>query len=287
MNTIEPTKEQLNSFVLANHGSLQQSWQWGELQERMGRPVQRFLFDGAAATFVRHDLRLGKYYWLCPKGPVGKVENLESRISNLGGIFIRLEPEILNSSFVKAPKDHNPRATVIVDLAKGEDELLAAMHPKTRYNLRLAQKKGLRIENLESRISQEEFWELMQRTAKRDKVFLHPKRYYEELLKMEEVKLFGCYHEAKLIAAAMVSLWAEKAMYLHGASDYEYRAFMAPYLLHWEIMKQVKAAGCKYYDFGGVAPENEPGHFLAGISRFKSGWGGKYEEYAGSWDYVL
>ena len=173
---------------------------------------------------------------------------------------------------------------MIVDLTKTEEEILARMHSKTRYNINLAAKKELRIKKQEVRMG--EFWELLEKTAKRDEFFLHPKQYYEELMKMPEVKLFGVYlppptppilggegrGNAQHIATAMVSFWGDTATYLHGASDYEYRAVMAPYLLHWEIMKQAKAAGMKHYDFGGVAPQNEPDHFLAGVTRFKSGW---------------
>lgn len=294
MQIIQPTKDQLNKFILAHHGSFQQSWQWGELQERMGRPVKRLLDENCAATFIRHDLKFGRYYWMCPKGPVGNVQIPMTNVQKeLGGIFIRIEPQIPYSSFPihhsllhKAPKDHNPPATVIVDLTKPEDELLAAMHGKTRYNIRLAAKQlsgnvHIPMTNVQ------EFWGLLQKTAKRDKFFLHPQKYYELLAEMPEIKLFGVEHKGELIAAAMVSFWGDTATYLHGASDYERRALMAPYLLHWEIIRQAKGWGVNYYDLGGVAPRDEPNHFLAGVTRFKSGWGGEYRENAGSWDYVL
>ena len=288
------TKQELNDFVLSQGGSFQQSYQWGELQERMGREVRRFLGDGFAATFVRHDLKMGKYYWLCPRGPVGQIDNLLSIISNLGGVFVRVEPELTPAlslekrGWKKAPKDHNPRATVLVNLSRGEAELLAMMHPKARYNLRLAQKKGIKFIDSGSMSGMTDgFWDLLQKTAKRDKFYLHPQKYYELLAQMPEIKIFGIYYEDELITTAMVSFWGDTAVYLHGASDYEYRALMAPYLLHWEIIRQAKASGLHYYDFGGVAPKDELNHFLAGVSRFKSGWGGEYREYAGSWDYVL
>lgn len=127
----------------------------------------------------------------------------------------------------------------------------------------------------------------MRKTARRDKFYLHPKEYYEKLSEMPEIKIFGIYHEDELIATAAVSFWGDTATYLHGASDYEHRALMAPYLLHWEIMKDAKAAGMKHYDFGGIAPKSEPDHYLAGVTRFKSGWGGEYVEYPGSYDYVI
>jgi lipid II:glycine glycyltransferase (peptidoglycan interpeptide bridge formation enzyme) len=317
MEIIAPQREQLNSFVIANNGSFQQSWQWGELQEQMQRPVRRFLVlennePIAAATFVKHVLLLGQYYWLCPKGPVID-QNQKPKIKNqkfwkelkerLGGVFIRIEPEVPATfnfqlstfNLRRAPKDHNPRATIVIDLTKSEDELLAKMHPKTRYNIKLAEKKELRIKNpaspagrQESREDFETVWKLFQETAKRDKFYLHPKEYYEKLLALAEIRLFLAYFSQKLIAGAIVSFFGKTASYLHGASDYDFRQLMAPYLLHWEIMRHAKKQGMEKYDFGGVAPKNSKAtHPWSGITRFKQGFGGEYVEYAGSYDYVM
>lgn len=315
MSIIEPNKDQLNEFIFKNNSSFLQSWQWGDLQAKMKRPVRRFfiLEEGQpvmSATFIRHDLLLGKYYWLCPKGPVfAKAVILEPRAVSRGDrisgilrdsiaslqndrncIFLRVEPEITFNfplstfDLRKAPKDHNPRATILIDLSQTENELLNKMHPKTRYNIKLAEKKNVKVE---SGIMNQELWKLFEETARRDKFHLHPKQYYEELLKMEEIKLFGAYHEDRLVAAALVSFWGETATYLHGASEYRERSLMAPYLLHWEIIRQARREGLQYYDFGGVAPKSEAKHPLAGVGRFKAGFGGEYREYIGSWDYVI
>ncbi len=307
MEIYSPTKTELNSFVEANQGSLQQSWQWGELQERMQRAVQRFFFTEndrpiASASFIKHDLPFGKCYWLCPKGPVLKKESgimnqeLWSRIGKeLQGIFIRIEPELpptftfqlSTSNFQKAPKDHNPRATILLDLNKSEEDLLAHMHSKTRYNLRLSQKKNIQIREQKQGKDVEDFYKMLQITAKRDNFYLHPKSYYQALAQMPEIRIFLAYHSEKVIASAMVSFFAGQATYLHGGSDYDYRQLMAPYLLHWEILRIAKRQGIRKYDLGGIAPKSETNHQFAGFTRFKEGLGGSYQEFLGSYDLVL
>ncbi len=314
MKFIDANREELTSFLVQNDGPLQQSWQWGELQEQMGRAVLRKLLIKPgepllAASFVRHDLPLGKYYWLCTKGPVlaknFQISNLPPLLlplikgemkRGLGGpIFIRIEPEIFadheatlrEAGLVKAPKDHSPKATILLDLRQNEEDLLRRMHPKTRYNIGLAQQKELRIKNYELGELSREMWGLFIETARRGGFNLHPKKYYQEMFKLKEVKLFTAGFQGKLVAAAVVSVFGGRATYLHGASDYESRALMAPYLLHWQIIRELKAQGVLSYDFGGVGVEGQTDHPLASLNRFKAGFGGQYVEYVGSWDYVM
>ena len=85
----------------------------------------------------------------------------------------------------------------------------------------------------------------------------------------------------------MVSFYGNGAVYLHGGLSYEHRAYMAPYLLHWEAIKDAKKNGFSFYDLWGVAPQNAPAdHTWSGITRFKEGFGGEFLEYVGAYDYV-
>ena len=177
--------------------------------------------------------------------------------------------------------DLQPKKTLMIDLGKSEEEILKEMHQKTRYNIRLAKKKGLVIQEggLEDF---EDFWRLMQQTAERDKFRVHTKNHYQNLIRMNQVKLFFVLHENKKIATGLFSFFGNKATYLHGASDNNYRALMAPYLLQFEMMMRAKNEGYSLYDFYGIDELKWPG-----VTRFKMGFGGFVYEYAGTYDLVF
>ncbi|TSA44760.1 peptidoglycan bridge formation glycyltransferase FemA/FemB family protein [bacterium] len=296
----EVTAEELDKFLIENNGPFLQSSKWAGFQNGFGRPAWFLRLGRGMGSAVKFELPFGKNYLYLPKGPVGvehwgdAIDSLRELALEQKSIFFRVDPEIrareidlAKFGLARSPKETQARQTVIVDLEKSETEMLAQMHPKTRYNIKLGEKKELGIVNYELGTGFEPVWQLFQKTAKRDKFHLHEREYYEKMLKLDGVKLFAAHFEGKPIAAAIVSMFAGKAVYLHGASDYEHRQLMAPYLLHWNIMKFMKAQGCRHYDFGGVAPKDEPNHPWVGISRFKLGFGGEYVEYVGSWDFVM
>ena len=212
---------------------------------------------------------------------------------------MRLEPqsEIENrqSKIIKT-LDVQPSKTLVLDLTKSEDELLGKMHPKTRYNIRLAEKKGVRLEEAGIE-SFDKFWELMGQTSDRDDFRLHGIDYYKEMIKLDHrqggasgtggtggtgkdfIKLFFAKYKGKAIAAGIFSFFGNTATYMHGASSDENRNLMAPYSLQWEAIKLAKAKGYKYYDFFGIDEKKWPG-----ITRFKKGFGGKEKKYPGTFD---
>jgi lipid II:glycine glycyltransferase (peptidoglycan interpeptide bridge formation enzyme) len=135
----------------------------------------------------------------------------------------------------------------------------------------------------------EKFWRLMRATTKRDKIRSHPKDYYLKQLSFfrggsdfVETKLFLAEYQNRIVAANIIVFFGKTATYLHGASDYEYRHLMAPYLLQWEQIKEAKRHGYEIYDFWGIDEERWPG-----VTRFKLGFGGREIEYVGAWDYVF
>ncbi|MBI2674427.1 MAG: peptidoglycan bridge formation glycyltransferase FemA/FemB family protein, partial [Candidatus Yanofskybacteria bacterium] len=209
-------------------------------------------------------------------------------------IFVKMEPAsdvvtetIFRKGMKRSKKEIQPAKSVILDLFLPEDELLARMHHKTRYNIRLAEKKGLW---LEESTDVETFWKLLQKTAKKDKFYTHEKSYYEKLLSYFahdreknttelSTLLFFVYYKDKPIAGAIVMSYGDTAYYLHGAMDRSYKELMAPYALHWENIKFLKQKGFKYYDLWGIDAQKWPG-----VTRFKLGWGGDTKEYPGSFD---
>lgn len=282
-----------------------QSWQWGEILEAAGEEIKRVGIknrDGvvvALATLIKKPLGAGYFYWSAPRGPI--VDPGASEVNEAGeflatalnqenqrALFLRLEPaNISQENFKLFPLEktinQQPGQTLILDLHPRSDELLAAMHQKTRYNLRLAEKKGVRIR--EGRPEEfSEFWRLLARTGERDRFRLHPAGHYKNLLQTAPalIKLFFAEQGGHSIAAGIFSFWGGRATYLHGASDDEFRSLMAPYLLQWSVIRRAQDEGYGYYDFNGIDGKKWPG-----VTRFKLGFGGRVVTYPGTYDLVF
>ena len=192
----------------------------------------------------------------------------------------------------RAAADVQPPDTVIVDLRPGEDDILAAMKPKWRYNIRLAEKKGVSVEAA-GISSLGEFYELYKTTALRDRIALHPEDYYRRLFSLAaerggpDLRLWIARYEGRALAAIVTLFYGEGAVYLYGASSDEMRNLMPSYALQWAAMRAAKAAGCLDYDLFGIPPTDDASHPMAGLYRFKTGFGGAIAHRAGSWDYPL
>jgi lipid II:glycine glycyltransferase (peptidoglycan interpeptide bridge formation enzyme) len=164
------------------------------------------------------------------------------------------------------------------------------MHPKTRYNISLAERKGVEIKFLSAN-DLSLVWPIFKETAERDSFRLHPKKHYENLLNLssEELKIFlvGAFHEGDLLATNLMVDYQGTRTYLHGASSNKNRNLMAPYLLHWALLKDAREKGLKFYDWWGITSNNDPGDPWAGITRFKKGFSGETVNRPGTFDYVL
>ena len=179
-----------------------------------------------------------------------------------------------------------PAHTLITDLTISTDELLSNMHEKTRYNIRLAEKKGVKIEMSSATI--DEVWPVFEATASRDAFRLHGKEYYRKMIESGVAFFAIAKHENDILAANIMIDFGDTRTYLHGASSNVKRNLMAPYLLHFELMKDAQSKGIKFYDWWGVAPLDAPAnHTWAGISRFKRGFGGEEVSYPDAFDVVL
>ena len=317
-------KEHWNRFVIEHDGSFLQSREWGEFQKKTGRKIWPLWYkDGdeiqAVALIIRHGLPFGFSYLYCPRGPIvnSKFKNRKSKlfeeflekVKEIGteerAIFLKIEPEadfpfnLSDFRFVKSKKEIQPAQTVILDLTKTEEELLAEMKSKTRYNINLAERKDIKITQQTTHNSQlTTFLELLKETAEREGFRLHPKEYYEKLFAAHSpnfsVELFLAEYNGKTIAAHLLVFFGNparttevvqsggQAVYLHGASSREHKETMAPYLLHWEAIKQAKNRGCLTYDFWGISEKKWPG-----LTRFKKSFGGFEKTYLGASDLVF
>jgi len=294
-----------NEAVLKLGGGFLQAWQWGEFQRALGREVLRLREDGAMAQMIRMRLPFGKSFWYSPRGPLGHLPSLAMDQDVAKGLFIRCEPVPgpVERIFAGAKKTHDvqPGQTLIVDLAQAPETILAAMHEKWRYNIRLAERKGVRVYVAGERDpgALEVFWNLLEETTERDGFRAHDKEYYRSMLeafagdpatdgKLRPVaRLVFAEHDGRVLAANFMMYFGDTATYLHGASSRARRELMAPQLLHWNAMLDAKAWGYRGYDFWGVAPEGAEDHSWAGITRFKRGFGGKYVAYPGTYDAPL
>jgi lipid II:glycine glycyltransferase (peptidoglycan interpeptide bridge formation enzyme) len=173
------------------------------------------------------------------------------------------------------------------------------MHQKTRYNIRLAEKKNVKIV---SEKNYETFIALMKKTGERDGFRLHEEKHYRAIFDSNFSLQLTAQVDGKDVATAVFVGSGNTFTYLYGASDHEYRALMAPYLLQWEGMKLGKKMGYTKYDFFGIAPpresrnvnresrelyEYDPKHQYAGVTRFKLGFGGSVVEAPGTFDLIL
>lgn len=306
----------LDNFIISKtrdsfrSGLFLQSWFWGEILKREGKKITRLAdYDKqclvATVTLIKNKIFLGVYYY-SPGGPLIKKINSSKTPDFLSDfileitkfcrqekiIFWRFEPGLefldkIEQTIVRPGQlvkieNIQPAKTTWLDLNLKPEELLAKMHPKTRYNIRLASKKGVVVREGGAN-DLDIFWNLMKETAGRDAFRLHGFEHYKNLLSnSQEIKLFLAEFEGRVIAVGLFSFFAGTVTYLHGASSNSERNLMAPYLLQWEVIVRAKTEGYKRYDFYGIDEQKWPG-----VTRFKLGFGGEITDSPGTFDLVF
>jgi lipid II:glycine glycyltransferase (peptidoglycan interpeptide bridge formation enzyme) len=227
----------------------------------------------------------------------------------LHSAFIRFDPPWFNSDgrmplpltdrFKRAGADIQPPDTVLVDLTPPLEDILTAMKPKCRYNIGLAEKRGVVVCEQENsgacKQDLEIFNQLLKETALRDGIAVHNIEYYRALFEEARrensqtvptrLRLYTARHEGDDLAAIVALFRGKQATYLYGASSNIKRNLMAPYALQWKAIQDAKAFGCAVYDLFGIPPDESPDHPMAGLYRFKTGFGGGIVRRPGSWDY--
>ena len=290
-----------------------QSWEWGEFRQKMGLDLARFgHFEGKklvlAYQLTFHPVPiLGQTIGYLPKGPTPNklmVESLLSIAKEKRAAFVKIEPneEVHSSQFtvhsleklglVKSKKSLFTKYNFLIDLTKPEEQLLSAMHPKTRYNIKVAQKKGVEVyESTEDR-DFEIYLKLYFETTKRQKYFGHTPHYHrlmwETLRKSDMARLLIARYQKKPLVAWMLLNFGDTLYYPYGGSSTEHKEIMASNLVAWEAIKLGKKLGFKIFDmWGALGPEPDVNDPWYGFHRFKAGYGGKLVEYVGTYDLVL
>ena len=300
----------------APEGHLLQTWAWGELKAAYGWTPRRYLVerDGApvAAAQVLYR-RLGPYTMgYVPKGPVlldddpTTAESLWGAIhaaaKKMRAIAMKVEPEWLDADaaaharlqgwgFRPEAETVQPRRTIVVDLDGDEDEILARMKAKWRYNIRLSARKDVAVAavGLEGLGT---FYDLMRITGERDRFGVHSRDYYERALALfaplDRAQLFLASYEGEPLGGLMAFAFNGSAYYMYGASSNAHRERMPNHGLQWRAMQWARERGCRQYDFWGITDiEGDPASAdLSGVERFKGGFGGRVVRYVGAYDHV-
>ncbi|MEX1021423.1 MAG: peptidoglycan bridge formation glycyltransferase FemA/FemB family protein [Litorilinea sp.] len=321
------------------YGQLLQLRAWRALKGRFGWTSGRVTVPGPIAPLggaeILYRRALGLLLAYVPRGPVVDWDNpmqtalvvqaLEDAARAQGAAVLKLEPPMLDSLAARAQlsalgytpslQTVQPPSTIRVSLQESDDAILQRMKSKWRYNIRLAQRKGVtvRAANAEDLPT---FNALMAATGARDGFFVHSADYYAaafELLVPAHAVFLLAEYEGKPLAAIVVAHAGDSAIYLWGASNNEERNRMPNHALQWAGMQWAKARGARWYDLWGVPDaigllalglnrgqaggwpaddlpldmETLPMHDLWGVYRFKQGFGGEAIRYVGTWDKPL
>ncbi|MCW5821397.1 MAG: peptidoglycan bridge formation glycyltransferase FemA/FemB family protein [Cyanobacteria bacterium TGS_CYA1] len=299
---------------------IMQSLSWACMKRSQGlQSVHIGLFEketlvGGVIFYLAQEAQIrGTGIMVAPEGPVIDWQDKRSCAMQLraitefaqnyakanGIMSMRIEPRLplplpaVLREFGRAPYDLIPRDTLYVDIDKDENEILMAMKPKGRYNIKLAQKHQVQVSSFEqfNFDAANSFYEAVHQASIRDGFALEPKSFFDNMiLHLCENKLgtvFLAHHENDLLGALLLTHYGERATYLYGGVTNAKRQMMAGYALQWAAMKSARELGCKYYDFYGYVPHRSSQHRYSRFSQFKSQFGGRPFRFIGAQDYLF
>lgn len=299
------SKYQLEYNKLVTHPL--QTWEWGEFRESTGvKVVRRGIFEndklvGGFQITIHKISQTPFTIGYFPKGKLPTKEILEE-LKEIGKdnncLFIKIEPNVfakdckIDSSLVKSRHPLFTKYTFQLDLIKTEEELMALMKSKTRYNMRLAKRKGVIIIEDNSKNAFEEYLKLTEETTKRQHFFAHTKEYHKKmwavLYPVGIAHLLKAVYKGETIASWVLFLYNDVLYYPYGASSFKHKDTMASNLLMWEAIRWGKDHNAKLFDMWGALGQNpDPKDSWYGFHRFKEGYGGELVELVGSYDLVL
>lgn len=276
-----------------------QSWEWGEFRKKMGNEVVRFNFG----QITVHKLPFTNYkIGMFIKGikPTQKMLDELTKFARENNIvFIKTEfnaednklIELLRKNGAIAGKTLFTPTTFEIDLTKSEEDLLKSFSSKTRYNIKLAQKKGVKISEDNSNEAFEKYLELTRETVERQGFYAHSEKYHREMWSYLNSKpkaqnskpiarLLVAKYKKEIITAWILFKWKDTLYYPYGAASLKHRNVMANNLMMWEAIRFGKKLKLKKFDLWG----REPGK---GFTKFKEGYNPKVVEFLGTWDLVI
>jgi len=297
-----------------------QTWEWGEFQESQGHKVYRLgVFDQqkmvSAYTISFHQIPKTKYsVGTLLRGPAidsDMIKNVKKIAQEENAIFVKFEPDIIEKIYdnkyqliknkasvlnfpnlVTSPKVAFYPHSFLVDLTKSEEDLLADMSPKTRYNIKVANRHGVEITHSTDDKDFEVYLKLLFDTTKRQGFYLHSEKYHRQqwsILKNTGLaEVFLATYQKEVLAAFMVFKLKDRFFYPYGASLDLHREVMAPTLLMWEAILYGKSLGKRSFDmWGSLGPDANASQQGFGFHRFKQGYGGNLVQFVGTYDLVI
>ena len=263
-----------------------QSPEWGQFRAENGNLVSQVGDFQIIWSKIPHTPYYFGYCGKCPNPSDKDIDSIVEESRKIGGIGIRFEPNLLSTQhlalsprFVKGRKFFTPQ-TFYIDLTQNEEELLRNMHPKARYNIKVAQKHNVVIKESKDI---EKFLVLNNLTQKRQGFYAHDDKYFRNMWKHLGGKIahsFVAEYEGESLGAWIIFKFEDKIYYPYGASSDKFRNVQATSLMLWETAKWGKAQGCKVYDLWGV----EEGK---GFTRFKEQFGPKLITFVGTYDLII
>ena len=314
--TDEDSKEQYKKFLESHERcNFQQSPEWAKVKDNWKNEIilaedEDGNIVGSLSVLIRKMPIFGNIMY-SSRGPVCDIHDIsvlkqltdgaKELAKKYKAIVLKIEPDIESDDQVfrdivtnlgykikddaKDFKDEiQPRYVFRLDIKdKTEDEIFAGFHQKTRYNIRLAMKKGVVVKE-GTREDLKDFHKIMVETGARDGFIIRPLEYFEKMydcLAPEHMKLLMAYYEDKPISGVIPIFYGNKTWYLYGASSNEHRNLMPNYLLQWEMIKMALKRKDDIYDFRGVSGVVDENHPQYGLYRFKKGFGAKFTEFIG------
>ena len=279
-----------------------QSWEWGEFREKTGVKVVRE--DGLQMTIhkIPHTPWNVGY---APKGqmPTAEMTKLLSRVARENNcIFIKVEPKVEEQDSRREILDFRKLGFVVgrslftkynfvLDVTPSEEQLLASFKQKTRYNIRVAEKRGVTVELDNSEKAFERYLQLTEETTKRQGFYAHSRDYHQKM--WDTLHSAGIAHllvakyEGQIITTWVLFKFGDTLYYPYGASTRDHRDVMANNLVMWEAIKLAEKWELRYLDmWGALGPDPDTKDPWYGFHTFKSGYGARHVEYIGTWDYV-
>jgi lipid II:glycine glycyltransferase (peptidoglycan interpeptide bridge formation enzyme) len=307
-----------------------QSWDWGDFKSRWGWTVQRLVWQEAgtpiaAAQVLRRPIPRTPWGFLyVTRGPALNyadaplvelvLSDLETYSRAVNALFIKIDPDVPRQSgepqagqppeatgqallgllarrdWRFSPEQIQFRNTVLVNLEPEPDELLAGMKSKWRYNIRLAERRGVTVRP-GTAPDIPLFYRMYEETAARDRFLLRPQAYYYDVwsrfLETDQAEMLLACVEDRAVAGLMLFIFGQKAWYMYGASTDQYRQLMPNHLLQWAAISRARARGCTCYDMWGAPDVFDQTDRMWGVYNFKSGFGGQVVQGVGAFDYPV
>lgn len=326
--SLETDRDRWNAALLSLQAPhVLQTWEWGAVKSQTGWTADRMLWlppsgaaPAAAASFLLR--RINRLPWgvaYVPKGPLldwstpslaeDVLADIEAHARARRAIFVKIDPDLSpdgpdgqavttvlrRRGWRTSAEQIQFRNTALLDLTPGEAALLERMKPKTRYNIRLAERRGVRVvpgavDDLRT------FYDLYVETGQRDGFLVRPFSYYEATWRAfmqpantqaPSAHLLLADGAGDVVAGLIVFVFGPSAWYMYGASSDRQRQLMPNYLLQWEAIRLAIGKGCTQYDLWGAPDVLEETDPLWGVWRFKEGLGARFAPHIGAWDFPV